>query len=282
MAIGQQQRDYQRIEKAIWYLCEHFREQPSLERIAKEVHVSPYHFQRMFTAWAGVSPKKFMQYLSLSYAKQLLQQRATVLTAAYETGFSGTSRLHDLFVSIEGITPGEFKQGGEGLTLRYSYAESPFGMLMVASTPKGVCHMHFEDDKERALENLQRCFPNAVYEAQCDQHQQSAMQLFQGGDSTPTNIKLHLAGTPFQLKVWESLLRIPQGALTSYGDIAEHIGKPDATRAVGTAIGRNPIAYIIPCHRVIQASGGIGGYMWGEARKRAILGWEAAKACGAD
>lgn len=275
--MDQKQVDYERIEKAIQFIRENFRAQPSLDEIAEAVHVSPYHFQRMFTEWAGVSPKKFMQYISLDYAKSLLQERMTLMDAAYETGFSGTSRLHDLFVNIEGMTPGEFKNGGESLTINYCFAESPFGKLIVASTHKGVCHMFFEEDEEKALNDLQIRFPNASFRQVTDRFQQGALFIFQDDWKRLDQIKLHLVGTPFQLKVWESLLKIPMGRLSTYGDLAQDMDQPNASRAVGTAIGKNPVAFLIPCHRVIQSSGKTGGYMWGPDKKTAIIGWEAAK-----
>ncbi len=273
---NQSEIDYKRIEKAIHFIRENFKEQPSLEQVAEAVHVSPHHFQRMFKEWAGVSPKKFMQYLSLEYAKGLLKDRSTLLDAAYETGLSGTSRLHDLFVSIEGMTPGEFKNGGANLPINYSIAESPFGKLIVAATSKGVCHMQFEEDEELAFEGLRTRFPNAPFHQITDKLQQDALFIFQDDWKRLDQIKLHLSGTPFQIKVWESLLKIPEGRVSTYGDIASKIGNPNSFRAVGTAIGNNPVAYLIPCHRVIQKSGHLGGYRWGEDKKSAILGWEAA------
>ena len=273
----QNQIDYERIENAIGFIRENFKSQPSLDEIAEAAHVSPFHFQRMFTEWAGVSPKKFMQYLSLSYAKALLKNRMTLMDAAYETGLSGASRLHDLFVNIEGMTPGEYKNGGANLSLNYSFAESPFGKVIVASTRKGVCHMFFEENEAKALGDLQERFPNASLHQITDKFQKNALSIFQEDWSHLDQIKLHLAGTPFQLKVWETLLKIPQGGLCTYGDIAEHINRPKASRAVGTAIGSNPVAFLIPCHRVIQKSGQTGGYMWGAQKKSAIIGWEAAK-----
>ena len=274
---NQKQIDYERIERAIHFINAHFKDQPSLEDIADAVHVSPFHFQRMFSEWAGVSPKKFMQYISLGYAKNLLKKRHTLMDTAYETGLSGPGRLHDLFVTIEGMTPGEFKNGGTNLVINYCFAESPFGKIMVASTPKGICHIHFEEDETEALENLRKRFPNAAFQQITDKFHQDALFIFQEDWKQLDKIKLHLAGTPFQLKVWESLLKIPTGTLSTYGDIAREIGKPNASRAVGTAIGSNPVAFLIPCHRVIQSSGKISGYMWGTTKKTAIIGWEAAK-----
>ncbi len=269
--------NYNRIAQAISYINEHFREQPSLEEVASHVHLSPYHFQRLFKEWAGVTPKKFLQYVSIENAKKILDESsATVFEATMETGLSGTGRLHDLFVNIEGMTPGEYKNGGKQLTINYSYAETPFGMVLIASTFKGLCHIAFADDDEKALYELKSRFPNAHYHQRVDQSQLNALMIFTNDWSQVSKIKLHLKGTDFQLKVWEALLKIPQGKLATYGSVAKTIDKPKAARAVGTAIGSNPIAFLIPCHRVIQSSGKIGGYMWGSTRKTAIIGWEAA------
>jgi AraC family transcriptional regulator, regulatory protein of adaptative response / methylated-DNA-[protein]-cysteine methyltransferase len=275
--INQKKTDYDRIEKAINYISEHFKDQPSLEEIAKVIHVSPYHFQKMFSEWAGVSPKKFIQYVSFNYAKTLLKNKMALLDVTYETGFSSCSRLHDLFISIEGMTPSEFKNGGENLTINYSFAESPFGKIIVASTSKGICNISFKEDENKALLDLETRFPNAKYHRLTDRLQQDALFIFQKDWKDLNKIKLHLAGTPFQLKVWESLLKIPLGVLTTYGDVAQDIGNPKSSRAVGSAIGSNPVAFLIPCHRVIQSSGKISGYLWGETKKKAIIGWEAAR-----
>ena len=269
---------YQRIAQAVEYLQTNSTQQPSLDDTAAVVHLSPHHFQRLFTQWAGVSPKKFTQYLSLEHAKQLLASPTTsVLDAAHETGLSSGSRLHDLFVSIEAMTPGEFKRGGSGLDINYSYAPSPFGQVIVASTQKGVCHLFFEQDKTKAFIDLQQRYPNAQYHQRCDAHQQTALAIFNKDWRQLDQIKLHLKATPFQLHVWQGLLKIPHGQLRSYSELANTINKPTAARAVGSAIGRNPIAFLIPCHRVIQASGHKGGYMWGQTRKSAIIGWESAR-----
>jgi AraC family transcriptional regulator, regulatory protein of adaptative response / methylated-DNA-[protein]-cysteine methyltransferase len=273
----QQQLNYNRIADAIDYIRDHFQEQPSLERIAEQVHLSPFHFQRLFSEWAGTTPKKFLQYISIEHAKAILkQQPASLADLAFETGLSGTSRLHDLFIKIEGMTPAEYREGGKYLDINYSFAESPFGNLIVASTAKGVCHMAFEDDDARAFEKLRQRFPNAHYHRKLDMIQQHALFIFQHDWSKLHEIKLHLKGTAFQLKVWETLLKIPMGELSSYVTVARQVGNPNASRAVGTAVGSNPVAYLIPCHRVIQSSGALGGYMWGATRKTAIIGWEGA------
>lgn len=273
----QEQINYDRVAEAIAYITSHFKEQPSLDEVAEKVHVSPFHFQKLFTDWAGVSPKKFLQFISIANAKEILKnQQATLSDAAYETGLSGTGRLHDLFIKIEGMTPGEYKNGGASLTINYSFAETPFGNIIVASTPKGICYMAFSDDAQQAFQNLQQQFPNAVFRQIADFAQQNALNIFKRDWREQGQVKLHLKGTDFQLKVWEMLLKIPMGQLSTYGNIAGRIQNPNAARAVGTAIGSNPVAFLIPCHRVIQSSGVLGGYMWGTTRKTAIIGWEAA------
>lgn len=274
----QQKLNYNRIAEAIEYIKSNFKEQPNLDEVAEQVHLSPFHFQRLFSEWAGTTPKKFLQYISLEHAKKLLKnQQATLFDTAFETGLSGTGRLHDLFINIEGMTPAEYKNGGKNLSVNYSFAESPFGNLIVASTPKGVCYMAFNNDEASALNDLKQKFPKAIFQQKSDSIQQNALFIFQHDWSKLPEIKLHLKGTDFQLKVWETLLKIPMGKLSTYGNIAEQIGNPNASRAVGTAIGSNPVAFLIPCHRVIQSSGKLGGYMWGNTRKTAIIGWESAK-----
>ena len=229
----------------------------------------------MFTEWAGVSPKKFLQFISIQHAKQILKNSQTTLfETAHKTGLSGTGRLHDLFVKIEGMTPGEYKNKGGNLTINYSFAESKFGEVLVASTHKGICYMGFSDNKEIAFSALQKRFSKASFIQQTDEIQQNALQIYAQDWSKINEIKLHLKGTDFQLKVWEALLKIPTGNLATYGNIAKSIKKPNASRAVGTAIGNNPIAFLIPCHRVIQSTGVFGGYKWGTTRKTAIIGWE--------
>lgn len=268
---------YNRIAEAIDYIKINFRQQPGLDEIARQVHLSSFHFQRLFTEWAGTTPKKFLQYITIAHARKLLSEnKATIFDTAFESGLSGTSRLHDLFINIEGMTPAEYKNGGKSLSINYSFAESPFGNIIVASTAKGVCYMSFEDDEEKALNDLKSRFPNAAFQRKLDMLQQNALFIFQHDWSRLHQIKLHLKGTDFQLKVWETLLKLPMGKLVTYGSIAEQVGKPGAARAVGTAIGSNPVAFLIPCHRVIQSSGIFGDYMWGNTRKTAIIGWEAA------
>jgi AraC family transcriptional regulator, regulatory protein of adaptative response / methylated-DNA-[protein]-cysteine methyltransferase len=274
----QEEINYKRIAQAIDYIRLHFKEQPSLDEIAAQLHLSPFHFQRLFTDWAGVSPKQFLQFMSVSYAKHLLKEKQlTLVEAAEAIGLSGTGRLHDLFVKIEGMTPGEYKNGGEQLSITYSFEESPFGKLIIASTIKGICYIAFIEQDQQSIAALQAHFPQASFQRKENQAHKNVLRIFSQNWNSTEPIKLHLKGTDFQLKVWEALLKIPEGKLTTYGSIAQQIKSPNASRAVGTAIGSNPIAFLIPCHRVIQSSGVLGGYRWGPTRKSAIIGWEAAK-----
>ena len=269
---------FERISAAIGYIGENYRAQPGLEEIAEKIHLSPYHFQRLFTEWAGVSPKKFLQYLTVEHAKKMLKEtEASLFDTAFETGLSGPGRLHDLFVRIEGMTPGEYKNGGENLHIKYRFGESPFGNLLVASTSKGICHMAFADNETEALAYLKSLFPNAVYHEEADALQDDALRVFSEDWNRLPQIKLHLKGSDFQLKVWETLLKIPMGNVSSYGQIATRLGQPTASRAVGSAVGDNPVAFLIPCHRVIRSGGQFGEYHWGGIRKTALIGWEAAR-----
>lgn len=277
----QQPTNYKRIATAIDYIKDNFKDQPDLDEVAEKVHVSPFHFQRMFREWAGVSPKKFLQYLSVEHAKAMLKENGATLTdAAYETGLSGTGRLHDLFITLESMTPGEYKNGGEALTILYDFADSPFGEIIIASTSRGICHLAFADTRDEALTDLGDRFPNAKYQHASDPIQQNALSVFSQDWSRLSEIKLHVKGTPFQLKVWEALLRIPPGRLATYSSLSEKIGHPGASRALGSAVAGNPVAYLIPCHRVILSTGETGQYHWGNTRKTALIGWEAARTLG--
>ena len=257
--------DYQRVEKAIRFLDEHASEQPSLARVAESVGLSESHFQRLFKRWAGVSPKRFLQFITAEHAREVLAESENVLDAAYETGLSGPGRLHDLTVSVHALTPGEMRAGGAGVTFQIGEAETRFGRASISWTDRGVSALTFDGDaRER--------WPDAEYQVDTKGAQALADRLFYGGAAT-----LQLKGTNFQIKVWEALLRIPEGRLATYKDIAAELRTPTASRAVGTAVGANPIAYLIPCHRVIRTTGAFGGYRWGMARKRAMVGWEAAQ-----
>ncbi len=273
--------DYARVEAAIKYIEERAAAQPSLEEVAGSIGLSPYHFQRLFTRWAGVSPKRFLQYITVEAAKRLLDESASVLDAALDVGLSGPSRLHDLFISAEAVTPGEFKRSGEGLEIRYCIRPTIFGDCLVAASPRGLCALEFLDATDpraapAALETLKHRWNKASF-VEDPAAGKAALDLLTPGAALPSiqPLALHLKGSNFQLKVWQALLAIPDGHLVSYGQLAEKIGAPGAARAVGTALGQNPIAFIIPCHRVLRASGEIGGYKWGIERKKAIIAYEA-------
>ncbi len=274
-SFDQQSRDYSRIEKAIHFLEENFQEQPSLKEIAQNINVSEYHFQRIFQRWAGISPKQFLQYLTKEYAKQLLKD-SNLLDASYATGLSSPSRLHDLFVRWEAMSPGEYKQKGTGLSIAYGFHPTPLGECFLAATDRGLCHLAFinHDHRQEILEDFRHAWKRALL-----QHDQiktgNYVKLIFGSANTKAPLSLLCHGTPFQIKVWEALLKIPPGKVATYKTIAQMTGHPKAVRAVGNAVGQNPIAYVIPCHRVIRGAGQLGGYRWGTARKRAILGMEA-------
>ncbi|MEO6314596.1 MAG: methylated-DNA--[protein]-cysteine S-methyltransferase [Chitinophagaceae bacterium] len=271
--------NYEKIAAAIDFVSQNARQQPELNAIAAAVNTSPFHFQRLFTEWAGVSPKKFLQYLTVEHAKELLANKQhTVFDTAYQTGLSGTGRLHDLFVNIEGMTPGEYRNGGENLVIQYSIQQCRFGWYIVAATGKGICNLSFfESPSATAIAALKSHWPNASVRAGENGHQQKAIDFFKDNGGHAGDLKLHLRATAFQLKIWQALLQIPLGDVVSYGSIAQHVSQPAAARAVGTAIGSNPVGYIIPCHRVIKSMGEAGGYRWGGTRKKAMLAWEASR-----
>ena len=275
---SQAQTDFDRIADAIDFIKNNFLLQPSLDEVAKHVNMSPSHFQKMFTAWAGISPKSFVQYISVNYAKlKLRKEQATLFDTTIDAGLSSTSRLHDMFIKIEGMTPAEYKNGAQDLIIEYSFADTNFGKIIIANTNIGICYLAFYENDIIALNLLKKHFLNATFNAAKNKLQTEILKVFQNDFTNIKEIKLHLKGTAFQLKVWETLLTIPSGNLTTYGAVASIAGNPKAARAAGTAIGDNPVAYLIPCHRVIQSSGIFGGYMWGPKRKTAIIGWEAAK-----
>jgi AraC family transcriptional regulator of adaptative response/methylated-DNA-[protein]-cysteine methyltransferase len=272
--------DYVHIEAAIRYLDENFQQQPSLDEIAGHVNMSPYHFQRLFRRWVGISPKRFLQFLTIEYAKTLLDKSRSVLDVTYETGLSSPGRMHDLFVTIDAVTPGEFSRHGAGLKIWYGIHPSPFGLCLLAATERGICDLSFITDagRELCLADLHQRWK----QADLDENPLITQALFdQIFPPTPENgkrsVTLFVRGTNFQIKVWEALLRIPTGLVSSYEDIARYIGNPNAARAVGNAVANNPISYIIPCHRVIRKMGLIGNYRWNPTRKKAMLAWEAAQ-----
>ncbi|MDQ2067439.1 bifunctional helix-turn-helix domain-containing protein/methylated-DNA--[protein]-cysteine S-methyltransferase [Xinfangfangia sp. CPCC 101601] len=246
-----------------------------LEDLAARMQMSAAHFQRTFSQWVGISPKKYQQYLSLDHARRLLAERHTTLATAQELGLSGTGRLHDLFLSWEAMSPGAYARGGAGVEIYWGWFASPFGRALVMGTERGICGIGFgeEGEEAEAFDDLQRRWPKAEYREAPERLQPWVQAAFGGGGET----KLHLIGAPFQIKVWEALLAVPSGHVTTYGDIAGAIGHPSAHRAVGTAVGRNPISFLIPCHRAIRRDGALGGYHWGLPRKRAMLAWEAAR-----
>lgn len=272
--------DYGRIEQAIHYLEQNFQEQPSLRQVADYVGLSEFHFQRLFSRWAGTSPKRFLQFLTIQHAKKLLANSQSVLDAAYEAGLSSPSRLHDLFVTHEAMSPGEFKQKGAGLTIQYGYHATPFGECLIALTERGICGLSFVTDSKRAnaLATLKANWPQANFVADDGATRPFIDPIFQlDGVDTRPSLSLYFKGTNFQIQVWQALLQLPAGTAVSYGTVAQMIGNPKAVRAVGTAVSHNPIGYLIPCHRVIQQAGGFGQYRWGNGRKKAILGWEIAR-----
>lgn len=270
-------KTYEIVAEAIRFVRNHSREQPSLDAIARHVKLSPHHLQRMFSEWAGISPKRFLQFLTKENAKRLLQQSRDVLGAAVESGLSGPGRLHDLMVACEALTPGEVGSLGEGLTIRFGFAPSPLGEIIAGLTPRGVCHLRFVERGEESLSEqvLRKEWPNAAFVRDDETVRDLAQQVF-GALADPKPLSVLLRGTNFQIKVWEALLRIPAGQLVTYGDLAARSGVPQAARAVGTAIAHNHIAVLVPCHRVIRESGEIGQYRWGSERKCALIAWEAA------
>jgi len=272
--------DYRRIEKAIEFLAENYQDQPSLDEVARSVNLSEFHFQRLFRRWAGISPKRLVQFLTLEHAKQALEDSRSVLDAAYDAGLSSSSRLHDLFVSTEAMTPGEFKAKGAGLEITYGFHASPFGECILAVTDRGICGLGFvqEGDRNQALEDFKQRWPAAKFQENTEKIRGYIDGIFNAKKRNGAHpVKLLLLGTNFQIKVWEALLRIPAGSVVSYGDLARHLGQPSAARAVGGAVGRNPISFLIPCHRAIRKMGITGDYHWGATRKKAILAWEAAR-----
>jgi AraC family transcriptional regulator of adaptative response/methylated-DNA-[protein]-cysteine methyltransferase len=273
--------DYQRIEQAIRFLQASYRRQPDLGEVARSAHLSEYHFQRLFTRWVGISPKRFLQYLTVEHAKGVLRESRSLLDATFESGLSSPGRLHDLFVTVEAMTPGEFKKSGEGLTIEYGIHPTPFGECLLGITDRGICALFFVqgNDRKEVVRELRVRWPGAHFVEAARETRPYIEKIF-GADSSARRapLPLVLKGTNFQIKVWEALLRIPAGRVLSYEDIARQIGQPKASRAVGNAVAKNPVSYIVPCHRVIQSIGITGNYRWGPARKKAILGWEWAEA----
>ncbi|MFQ2112142.1 bifunctional transcriptional activator/DNA repair enzyme AdaA [Aeromonas veronii] len=271
--------DYARIADAIRFIASQVERQPTLDEIAAHVHLSPFHFQRLFSRWAGVTPKRYLQVLTLERAKALLQESRPLLEVADTLGLSSGSRLYDHFVQLEAVTPGEYKQRGAGLVIDHGVHDTPFGQAFVALTQRGVCNFSFLDDKapEAPLAALAHSWPEAELREAPSRTQNVINTMFDGSKTPDRPISLHVSGTNFQISVWRALLQIPPAKVVSYAQVASAIGNPKAARAVGLAVGANPVALMIPCHRVIQQNGKLGGYHWGETRKQAIHAWEAAR-----
>jgi AraC family transcriptional regulator of adaptative response/methylated-DNA-[protein]-cysteine methyltransferase len=278
--------DYDQVRRAIEFLTEAAPEQPPLEALADRLGLSPAHTQRLFKRWCGLSPKEFVQAITIDHARHLLEDSASVLDAAYEVGLSGAGRLHDLFVDHEAMTPGDFKRRGAGLEVAWGFHGSPFGLALVMATERGIAGLAFTDDaseaaKSRALADMTRRWPAATFIEAPERTKPHAVRVFE-----PTRwraeqpIRLVLIGTDFEVRVWEALLKVPMGRAVTYSDIASALGAPDAQRAVGSAVGRNPISFVVPCHRVLRKDGGLGGYHWGVTRKSAIIGWETGRVAG--
>jgi AraC family transcriptional regulator of adaptative response/methylated-DNA-[protein]-cysteine methyltransferase len=273
------QDDYARVKAAIGYLTLNHRAQPGLDEVASHVGLSPAHFQRLFKRWAGLSPKAFLQAVTLDHAKRLLQDSASVLDAAYEVGLSGPGRLHDLFVTHVALSPGEYKSKGDGLTVHWGFHPSPFGLALAVVTERGLAGLGFADheqDRQVVLADMIGRWPHARYIEDPERTGPFVRRIFdRGAWRSDMPLRILLIGSDFEVRVWEALLRIPFGRATTYSDVARRIGRPSASRAVGAAVGRNPISFVVPCHRVLGRAGGLCGYHWGLTRKRAMLGWEA-------
>jgi AraC family transcriptional regulator of adaptative response/methylated-DNA-[protein]-cysteine methyltransferase len=275
--------DYERIERVIRHLESHYLEQPDLGALARVAGLSVFHFHRLFSRWAGITPKAFLKFLTARHAKALLRSSRDVLQASLDSGLSGPGRLHDLLVSIDGMTPGEFKNYGRGMKIRYGFHPSPFGTCAIAVTDRGICRLSFLNrdgaaPRAAVLDELRSAWPNAAIRRDPRSTGRIVLKIFKRRRNSTDRLPVFLVGTPFRLKVWEALLKIPAGRVLSYRDVARRIGHPRASRAVGTAVSQNPVAFLIPCHRVIRETGVIGDYRWGPGRKTAILAWE----CGRD
>lgn len=273
--------DYERIAQVIRFLDEHHAEQPDLAALSAQAGLSPFHFHRLFTSWAGVTPKDFLQCLTLTHAKERLCAGAPVLDAALESGLSGPGRLHDLCVSMEAASPGELKAGGAGWTIQFGFADSPFGKCLIAESPRGICHLSFVEDEKPAVRELQAEWPQAKWKRDDSMVKELVGKIFIQQHAVPeagAPLRAFVRGTPFQVRVWRALLHVPPGTLTTYGRLANAIGAPMASRAVGTAVGQNALAYLVPCHRVIRETGVLGNYRWNPLRKRAMIAWEGAGA----
>jgi AraC family transcriptional regulator of adaptative response/methylated-DNA-[protein]-cysteine methyltransferase len=284
MIVTQEPINYQRIAQAIEYLEQNFQRQPNLDDVAEKVHISPFHFQRIFSEWAGISPKRFLQFLTISFLRNKLQETASLTDAAAAAGLSGQSRVYDLFTTLEAVTPLEYKLAGSGIRIEYGFHETPFGLCLIGITERGVCWLSFlqsDEDPMKALQSMKEHWHNSVFHENPEMAGLYVERIFYADPLTTKkdSAKLHLfvKGTNFQIKVWEALLKIPIGNVTSYQQIAKSIQNPDAMQAVGSAVGSNHIAYLIPCHRVIRKDGVLGEYRWSPIRKKVMIGWEMGK-----
>jgi len=274
--------NYNRIEKAIQYLEENFQRQPELDEVAEKVHLSPFHFQRIFTDWAGISPKRFLQFLTVDFLKTKLEQSKNIVEAADAAGLSSQSRVYDLFTTLEAVTPHEYKQKGSGIRVEYGIHETPFGLCLIGVTERGICWLSFistDEDPKFELEKMKEHWHNSVFHQEQKLTKAFIDQIF-FNKNTDKKLHVFVKGTNFQIKVWEALLKIPMGDVTTYQGIAQQIQSPKAMQAVGSAVGSNHVAYLIPCHRVIRKDGILGEYRWNYVRKKSIIGWEMAKASG--
>lgn len=281
LATSEHDINYQRIEQAIKYLEENFQRQPELDEVAEEVHLSPFHFQRLFTAWAGISPKRFLQFLTVDFLKAKIKESRNLVEVAESAGLSSQSRVYDLFTTLEAVTPQEYKLHGSGIRIEYGFHETPFGLCLIGITERGICWLSFcqsDEDPLMELNEMKAHWHNSVFHQDQELTLTFATQIFQPEDAkTQKKLNVLVKGTNFQVKVWEALLRIPSGNVTTYQDIASQIQNPNALQAVGSAVGSNHIAYLIPCHRVIRKDGILGEYRWSSVRKKSIIGWEMAK-----
>jgi AraC family transcriptional regulator, regulatory protein of adaptative response / methylated-DNA-[protein]-cysteine methyltransferase len=276
--LSQLMTDYERVAEAIRFIEGQVTAQPSLAEIADHIHLSPYHFQRLFSRWAGISPKRFLQALTVEYAKQLLDTSPSLLEVSGQLGLSSASRLHEHFIQLEAVTPGEYRRRGAGMDIRYGVAETPFGLAFIATSDRGICQLGFLENSDCAdeLERLEKSWHEARLIENDADIRRLAKSIFSHEGGTNRPLSLLVSGTNFQINVWRALLNIPEGKLVSYAQVADVIGRSDAVRAVGNAVGANPVAFLIPCHRVIHSSGKLDGYRWGGTRKRALVAWESA------
>lgn len=278
LTLKEAARDYELVRQNLEYLREHWRDQPSLDLLADRNGLSAAHLQRLFMRWAGLSPKAFVQALTIDSARKLLRDSASVLEASYEVGLSGPGRLHDLFVTHEGMTPGAYKARGKGLTIRFGFHDCPFGKVLLMMTDQGICGLAFADsgEEEVSFQDMRNRWPEAAYVEDPEATASQVARIFNPAEwKAEQPLRIVFIGSEFETRVWQTLLKVPLGQATTYSDIAGHIGNAKASRAVGTAVGRNPISFVVPCHRVLGKSGGLCGYHWGLTRKQAILGWEA-------